>query len=1189
MIDTLKTPYRGQDGSLIGILGISRDITARKQAENAAKESEAKLRAMLDNLPVLAWLKDADGRFEAVNEAFAKSCGQTVESIVGLTDLDVWPEENAIKYRADDMAVMRSGVRKEVEEIIADSQGRIWFETFKTPIFNEQRQVIGTTGIARDITDRKQAEEALVADRYRLTSIIDGTHVGTWEWNVQTGETVFNDRWAEMIGYTQEEISPTSIQTWMGFAHPDDLHQSGVLLEKHFSGELPYYEYELRMRHKNGEWIWVLDRGRVATRTSDGKPLLMMGTHQDITARKQSEKYLEDVSTRLSLATKAGGVGVWDWDCISNTLAWDDQMYKLYGISPDTFGGAYASWRSGLHPDDAERGDREIALALSGEKEFNTEYRVVWPDGTVHHIRAMAEVLRDGDGKSLRMIGTNWDITAQKNSEQALKESNERLERQTAVANEMAAQAQMASAAKSEFLANMSHEIRTPMNAVIGLSRLLEDTQLNAQQRNYLEKINRSSRMLLGVINDVLDFSKIEASKLELDIHPFSLKEVVDQIKTLFVGAAKDKALELVLDVAPDVPRAVVGDVLRLEQVLTNLLSNALKFTVAGSVTLRIGAMPDDRDPRRVRDGDGSESCLLRFSVEDSGIGMDEAQVAKLFQPFSQADSSTTRKYGGTGLGLVISRRLVEKMGGTLEVTSVPGQGSCFFFAIELPLASSAKGLSGRPCGVIDGMSFLVVDDQEVARMVLRRILEGWHVEVEEATNGIDAVRAVVTAHQQGKPFDYILMDWKMPGELDGLAAIRRLHQLHAQGELKGPETPVFVISAYQRDELPEKELIACQAFLAKPVTASDLFEAINETTGGTISAHYASGLSAVPSFAGNTVLLVEDNELNQEVANRFLEKTGVRVITACNGREALTWLESGEAIDLILMDLQMPEMDGFAATQAIRRLESNDLAASKRMPIIALSAAVMQDDRERAAAAGVDGNLAKPIDERDLYRVMGSHLSKRESVAAQGLPVAIDASPAFPDLEGFDKLQGKRTTQGDTVFYAKLLRNFDTQLAGTFSGLAERMHTLDPAELQRQAHALKGVAATVGARRIADIAASIDQACKTGAPLSEAMVEELHNAIGSARSQIALHQAPAAEAVVAIDEKTGRQALHTVLELLRNSTMVDDDLLNALLGYISTRASYAQAEALRERVEQIDLEAAAVLLEKIAKELHGD
>ncbi|MBP7562906.1 MAG: PAS domain S-box protein [Candidatus Cloacimonetes bacterium] len=1050
---------------LVLLLILRQRNTEIRYHQNALLESENRYHRLFADSPD-AYLVIKNGIITDCNRATELMLNGSRSQIIGLS-----PDQLSPKFQPDGIlssiaAKEKMFIAKSVEFYSFEWVHRrfndedFWVEvTLRNSIENNEPVFLLTW---RDITERKKNEELLKKERYRLANIIEGTNVGTWEWNVQTGETVFNERWAQMIGYTLEEISPVSIETWVKFAHPDDIKKSGELLEKHFAGETDFYEFESRMLHKKGEWVWVFDRGKVASWTIDGKPLMMMGTHQDITGRKRieeeqkailetthdgffiadsnacilsvnkafcdmlgytkeellklkisdieaieepadvemrvqklkkygfdrfqtkhvrkdgslldieisvsmlkeydrklvafardiserlrTERALQDANTRLSLATKAGKIGVWDYDVVENRLVWDDQMYALYGISSNTFSGVYEAWRSGLHPDDLERGDHEIDLAIKGERDFNTEFRVLWPDGSIHYIRAIAVVIRDSDGKALRMVGTNWDITEQKEYHQKLIAAKE--------------QAEAASKAKSEFLANMSHEIRTPLNGVIGFTDLLKNTPLSPVQLQYVNNANISGHTLLGVINDILDFSKIEAGMMFLEMIKVDMYELLENSIDIVKYAAGQKKLELLLNIDSSMPRFAVFDPIRLKQVFANLLGNAIKFTDNGEVELKI-----------VYEKISENKGKFMFSVRDTGIGISESQKDKLFKAFSQADSSTTRKFGGTGLGLIISEMIVQKMNSHIYIESKQGEGSLFYFDV---ITDTEYGDKLAYSSFEKIHNALIIDDNENNRLILQHMLENWQINCELCDNGYSALKLLESA----KLFDIVICDYNMP-YMDGLETISIIRQ---KLNLTAEQQPIILLHSLSDDaELHRKcEELGILYRLTKPVKSNDLFSYLSQIHNhgqDKIKTAFVNGeKSFVPENYKKSVkiLIAEDLSMNMLMIKALLNKIipDAILIEVTNGFDAVK--KTAELMpDLIFMDVQMPEMDGLEATIEIRNLEEKN---HLHIPIIALTAGAFKEEQDKCLTAGMDDFLTKPVEPTKIKTILNKYLTR--------------------------------------------------------------------------------------------------------------------------------------------------------------------------------------------------------------------
>jgi two-component system sensor histidine kinase/response regulator len=876
--------------------------------------------------------------------------------------------------------------------------------------------------------------------------------------------TFANSYAAELLGYSGGELVGQGLERIV----PPEWHDEVRRRIDSIQGEEVQVNEVNENLKKSGERVWIAWSNRLI-RSGEGREKELLCVGNDVTEEVQHKKQLEDqvekrmASERLLRETEEYYRGVLERapdgllvvDSDGRIRLANAQCETLFGYNRDELVGQSVDM---LVPDNIRPRHPELRAsflqapttrAMGAKSELQARRK----DGSLFPVDIGLSPLPGQKGAGIQVAVSIRDITERKQAEVELKAAKQKAEEATRM--------------KSMFLANMSHEIRTPMNAIIGLSHLALKTQLTAKQRDYVSKVHNAGTSLLAVINDILDFSKIEAGRLDVETTDFRLDDVIASVTTVTGQKATDKGLELLAHVAPGIPQFLLGDPLRLGQILTNLVNNAVKFTERGEIVVSISLLEHT-----------GGKCQLKFSVRDTGIGMTAEQSARLFQPFTQADMSTTRKYGGTGLGLTVCRRLVELMGGQIWLDSEPGVGTTFTFTIWVGVGQQ-KGSGKVVPKRLTTMRALIVDDNAGAREIIDDLLQGIVAHADAVASGPEALAAIKQADTDA-PYDVVFMDWRMPG-MDGLQAARAIK---SDASLKQPPA-VVMVTAFGRDEVREEaEHLQLDGFLVKPVTKSMLVDALVSTFADADdqAAAVASATDEGVSLQGLRILLVEDNDINQQIAVELLEGVGAKLDVAGNGQIAVDRLLNGPVpppYDVVLMDLQMPVMDGHQATARIR----GD-ARFTALPIYAMTAHATMEERDFCLAHGMQGHISKPIDPALLFDTL-SKVSRRPADRAgmagtdTAARVAADAEGELPPIDGLDRNDGLRRVGGNNNLYVKLLRQFAAQQAGAVGEIRSALGAQDPESATRLAHTLKGVAGNLGAKTVQDAAAAVEKALR--------------------------------------------------------------------------------------------------------------
>ncbi|MDR2350539.1 MAG: response regulator [Deltaproteobacteria bacterium] len=850
-------------------------------------------------------------------------------------------------------------------EILKDAR-----EDPRTLVFAGVVQDIHVKRLARQaltkaLQEKETAGRALALEQKRLSAVLDAANLGTWDLDLTTGEVVYSPKWAASMGYELPELGKT-LKDRSKFVLAKDLERANEALEAHITGKTPFHEADYRTIKKDGSMVWTQERGRVVEFDGEGKPSRLLGVMLDVTRQKETEQTLKENKEQMELFFEAAAFGSWDWDVPSGRIRYNHIFYDLLGYRPGELSETIDEWESLVHPEDEPAANAALEMCLSGDVQvYACEMRMRHKDGHYVWTYDLGRVVeRDENGRATRLMGGHFDFSEKKKLEQDIFKMIEQ-EREARLARELAEES---ARAKSEFLANMSHEIRTPMNAILGLNHLiLESAELSEQHYEYHQRINTAAKALLRIINDILDFSKIEAGKLEMEMAVFNLDILAAADMKLHSAQAANKGLALTLDIDPEVPRYLRGDQVRLGQVINNLLSNAIKFTEKGGVTVKV----------ELKERIGDEA-LLKFAVSDTGIGLSEEQAKNLFSPFTQADTSITRKYGGTGLGLTISKRLVELMGGTIWVESDPGKGATFSFTVKLKMSDKPPETVDAAAVSFDSLEILAVDDNITALELIRQALAKQGVKnVTTLSSGDEAIQYL--KNERKKP-DLIMVDWKMPG-IDGIETIRRINEIAQVVK----SSLIVMVTAYNRDEiLSQAKSLGVKKVLTKPLTESYLHDCLMDLFGKMEKVAHKQKKSKgeeVQAIKGARILLVEDNEVNQLVASKILTNAGFEVTIAGDGQKAVDTIQK-DTFDLILMDIQMPVMDGLTAARTIRELGCPT-------PIVAMTAHAMSSDRDLSLKAGMVDHVNKPINVKELFRTLSKWIPPKN------VPVDSDPAPA--------------------------------------------------------------------------------------------------------------------------------------------------------------------------------------------------
>ncbi|MEW6382229.1 MAG: PAS domain S-box protein [bacterium] len=1038
----------------------------RKLAEDKLRESRERFRSLVETTSDWIWEVDRNTVYTYVSPKIQSILGYSQEEVLGKTPFDFMPPDEA-KRVADIFTPLAAQQKpfKELKNANLHKDGHlVIIETSGVPFFDKEGVFRGYIGLDRDISEKIRAEETARLAIAELDQIFNAA-IPLCLIDKNYNMLRVNDTFCSFFKMERDTVlGRKCYEIWRCLKY--DTPECPMI---HIQNGREKSECEVDSKLSTGERVSCLVT-TVPYRDPDNNKLRgIIKSYSDITSRKQAEEKIKEADTIIRRSPAVA----FTW---KNAEGWpveyvSENVIKLFGYTAEDFISGKVSYAQCIYPDDLERVGQEV-MAFSteeGREEFvHKPYRIVTRDGKVKIINDWTLIVRDREGKITHYKGIIQDITEQKNTEEALRKTK--------------VQAEAANKAKSEFLANMSHEIRTPMNGIMGMTELLLDTELTGEQREYLQMINTSSESLLSVINDILDFSKIEAGYLDLEEIGFDIRTTLESTVDILALKAFNKGLELTSYIDPDIPAALVGDPGRLRQIIVNLIGNAIKFTDAGEISIKCESESEENG-----------YIVLHFTISDTGIGIPEDKLEIIFESFRQVDGSSTRKYRGTGLGLTISKKLSEMMGGKIWVESALGKGSTFHFTAQFRLQTQKKPPAwiSRPVE-IQGLRVLIADDNSTNRKILRDTISYWGLLPQEAKDGKSALIELEKAAQEGHPYHLLLLDLQMP-QMDGYEVSRCIKNNRRISDVK----IILLTSFGQRGDGARSRKMGISGYLSKPIKQSDLLSTImsvlahgeSDSTSDNarlITRHTIKEDCSIQkedcSIQPLKILLAEDNVINQKFALKLLNNLGHSVVLAENGQKVLDLVET-HPIDLVLLDIQMPIMDGFEATRIIREKEKS---SGIHLPIIAMTAYALRGDCEKCLEAGMDGYISKPVKIPELVKAINQVIPEKKSMK--------DGLAENPEFEGGSEFGGGsefdegidlnavlESFNGDLDWCKEIFNLFVEKYPDYREAIRTAISENDGKELKRAAHSFKSTVSYFKASSVIELALSLEFMGKEG------------------------------------------------------------------------------------------------------------